>query len=93
MTETDELDHLQNLYDRRESKMQGGTFAGLEYDTELVSSQGVLIVLYVTDQTPQEQIERAKTAARNERDVVRFEVQKIPAAWQAAESTKDKVKT
>lgn len=73
-------------FERRESKMNGDTFAGLEYDTELINCDGVCVTLYVTEQTTKEQIEAAKRDARNKRDVAgRFYLVQVPQAWLDAE--------
>ncbi len=78
---TTELESLRRQYDRRESKQTGVNFAGLEFDTELVSSAGCCVFLYAPEGTTPEAIEAAKDAATTARDVVYFEVVPIPADW------------
>ena len=68
-------------YDRRESKMLGTTFAGLEFDSELAGPDGCAVTLFVPEGTPRETVEKAKSAARTAWDVVRFYEVKIPADW------------
>ena len=59
-------------YERRESKANNDTFAGLEYDTELAGSEGVRVILYTTPETTPKQLVAAKHEARSQRDVVEF---------------------
>ncbi len=68
-------------YKRRESKLLGDTFAGLEYDTELAGPDGVWCLLFLPPGTTPEQVQEAKSAARHSRDVVSFRTQRIPAEW------------
>ena len=62
------------LTDRTESVWTGTRFAGLHYNTELVSAQGVRCTLYRHPDTTREEVARAKREARNTRDVVSFSV-------------------
>jgi len=55
-------------YDRRESKSNGDTFAGLEYDSEIIGSDGVMITLFVSTGTPFAVIEQAKAEARSQQN-------------------------
>ena len=61
-------EELRALWDRRESKMNGDDFAGLEYDTELAGPGGVCVALFVpgnlTARAKAKQILEAKDAAR-----------------------------
>ncbi|MFH1184683.1 MAG: hypothetical protein V1755_06545 [Chloroflexota bacterium] len=77
-TETESLKHQ---WDRRESKQNGDTFAGIEYDSDLVSSRGCAITLYAPESADRSQIAKAKREARNQRDVVCFYVERVPDAW------------
>lgn len=80
----DEIAHLEVLrarYKRRDSLLDRTTFAGLEYDTDLVSSQGIAVTLFALPTTTRAQISAAKRDARNKRDVVCFYVERIPAEW------------
>ncbi len=65
-------------YERRESKANGDTYNGLEYDSEIVSAEGVEITLFVPKGTTRHVVEAAKSAARNSRDVVRFKTELPP---------------
>ena len=65
-------------YDRRESKSNGDTFAGLEYDSEIGNEDGAIITLFVPKGTPGETIDAAKDAARAARDVVQFKLEEPP---------------
>ncbi len=69
------------FFDRRESMVYGDTFAGLEYNTEVYSAAGCLVTLFVSDETTEDQIERAKRAARAWRDVVEIHLRKVPHDW------------
>jgi hypothetical protein len=65
---------------RRESQINHDTFAGLEYDTDVVSSRGVAVTLFVPPNTTRQQIAAAKRVARNRRDVVAFYIEKVPVS-------------
>jgi hypothetical protein len=84
-TAPNEVDALRRHYAQRESKMLGETFAGLEFDSYLTGSSGCAVVLFTHDDTPPEQIERAKAEAGRQRDVTGFLVERIPKEWAAAE--------
>ena len=73
------------IFDRRESKLTATTFAGLEFDTDLVSSQGIHVTLFITDKTTKEQIKKAKSAAKAARDVVSFSTERVPEEWLEAD--------
>jgi hypothetical protein len=85
---TDEMDALRRLFTGRESKMLGETYAGLEFDSYLTGPAGCAVVLFIDDDTQPEQIERAKAAAQQRRDVTDFLVKRIPKEWVAAEQYK-----
>ena len=68
-------------FQRRESKHNGETFAGLEYDTELAGSEGVRCFLFATETTTPEQLAAAEAEARQRRDVVDFITVRVPQAW------------
>ena len=80
-----DVDRLRAVWDRRESKMLGDDFAGLEYDSDLVSRDGCYMALFVPDNLKGEararQIAKAKHEARAQTDVVSFRVLTIPADW------------
>ena len=59
----------------------GGNFAGIEYDTDLVSSQGCAVTLFAKESATRREIAAAKAAAKNQRDVVCFYVVRVPDAW------------
>ena len=65
-------------YEHRESKANGDTFAGLEYDSEIIGSDGVMITLFVSTGTPFAVIEQAKAEARSQRDVAGFKIEETP---------------
>jgi len=56
---------------------EGITDNQIYYDTKLASSEGVICVLYITKGTSKEEIQRAKSQLRNERDIVKFIINKI----------------
>jgi hypothetical protein len=78
------MDALRRLFAGRESKTLGETYAGLEFDSYLTGPSGCAVVLFIDDDTPPEQIERAQAEARQKRDVTGFLVKRIPREWAAA---------
>lgn len=86
---TDERGTIPRWWERRESLLCGETFAGIEFDSELVSSQGCGITLYPHEDHTRTEIADAKSAARNKRDVVVFYVKRVPKSWYGAEHAPD----
>ena len=82
---SDEADDLHRLYARRESKMLGETYAGLEFDSYLTGPSGCAVVLFIDDDTQPEQIDRAKAEATQKRDVTGFTIHRMPKEWARAE--------
>lgn len=60
---------------------KAGTFAGLIYFDEIVSSAGIYLELMATEETPEEQIQKALREAYSERDVVSHAVRICPKGW------------
>lgn len=60
---------------------KAGTFAGLVYFDEIVSSAGIYLELMVTEDTTEEQIQQALSEAYSERDVVKHAVRVCPKEW------------
>lgn len=88
MTTTAELtEHWKPIFDRRASKHEGVTFAGIEYDWQLAGPGGAEYVLFPTKDTPQEQLDKAKEECQAAHDVVGpIRVVRIPQEWLDAES-------
>jgi hypothetical protein len=81
-----EEESLRRLYGRRESKMLGETYAGLEFDSYLTGPSGCAVVLFIHDDIQPEQIDRAKVEAIQKRDVTGFTLKRIPKEWVEAET-------
>lgn len=62
---------------RLESVIEGRTFAGLHYTTELSGPNGVHVFLFPFPQRTSQDVMAAKSAAQNERDVVGFSIVRI----------------
>lgn len=58
-----------------------GSFAGLAYNDELAGPGGIHLELQVTEDTPEEQIQKALNEAYYERDVVSHSVRISPKEW------------
>lgn len=77
----EETEWIASRWRRRESLFNRDSFAGMEYDTDLVSSQGVAVTLFARESATRSEIARAKRDARNKRDVVCFYVERVPDSW------------
>ena len=65
-------------YQRRESKANGDTYNGLEYDSEVVSADGVKITLFTPKGTTGEVMRAAMAEAKSKRVVVGFRLEVPP---------------
>lgn len=81
-TTLQELQELKRCFERRAGKMcDGKTFNGIEYDWEIAGSRGCWVRLFPHEHHTDDEINRAKSAARTDRDVVSFSVVRVPKSW------------
>lgn len=71
---------------RCESRRFGGSFNGIEYDSDIVSSEGCCVTLFPHEEHSVTDIKNAKIAAKNQRDVVYFQICRVPKEWYDADS-------